>query len=302
MRNMIYLFFFLNANLLFGQVDTVYLKADHDIANDRNAAVYIRVLKSKNDDGTTNVVDYLLGGAKVFEGSVVYLNSDLQVHKYFFYNDDGTIKYEGEIDNITERDYKGFKERTYYNNGQLRATHSFINREEKFIEAYDSLGKSTILNGNGKASFALYYYHRVWYGNVKEFKRDSIWTAIDTRTNKVIHLELYKSGKFLNGKTFQGDDVIEYDRYSIPIENKSVNKLKKLIKNEINSQISKKQRLRSYKVGVVFTDGKAKYAIHLVKDLAEKKIDFTNLTIPENITLFDKGVPIEKIVLSLEIR
>jgi hypothetical protein len=288
--NLILLIFLIQSIGVFGQIDTVYLKSDFEITNNIKEARYLRIIQSLNLDGTTNVVDLLNTRQKYFVGSVVYLNGDLQANDYTYYKN-GKIWCEGKVDDITQKGFSEYIERTYYPNGQLRS--ELIETDERFTAAFDSLGNSTMLDGNGVATNESIYTHQLWAGNIKNFKRDSIWTATDTFTGNVTHLEYYDQGKFLKGITLTETDSFHYIKLTSDIPPKAFLRIERDIKRTIRLQVERKDRQRKYIVGLIIENGRPVRVRHLIKNIGEKQLDLDKIQMPTDILYLERGVPVE---------
>lgn len=284
-----------------GQTDTIFLTSDYRFTKNPDEVTYLRVIESKNSDETTKVIDLLKTGEKYFDGSVVYLNSDLQVNDYSYFYDNGKIKYEGKIDNITEKGFKGFIERTYYFNGQLRCEQTIMNGEERFLKAFDPDGNSTIVNGHGTATIEIFYYNLIWAGKIRDNKRDSTWIATDTQTGKIVHTEDYRLGKFLSGKTWTENGIIPYKEISSTIPSKLISNIRKDVKREIGQQIDKTKTQKKYKVGLFFRNGRITEIRHLINDIKEQQINFERISIPTEFEFLERGLPIERMTLGVKI-
>jgi TonB family protein len=79
------------------------------------------------------------------------------------------------------------------------------------IQYFDSAGRQTVINGNGK----LIEYEKVKYGYKKEAGmirnglRDSIWTGFHPN-GQLFYSEEWSSGKLVKGKSFWGDGLEYY--------------------------------------------------------------------------------------------
>ncbi len=284
----------------FGQIGELWLTGEFSETSDSTTAFYKRVVNSYNSDNTLNVTDYLITGEKYFDGSVVYINGGLPVNNFKYFYKNGNLKFEGNQTVLKPSRFEKFTTKEYYPNGQLRCEYEGTKSKLKIIQSYDSSGVSLLKNGVGIATIEDEYYHLLWNGKLREFKMDSVWTAIDTRTNKLAHIEYFIKGTFIKGITIQDGQTIKYKDESGYAKPKIIKKVRNLAKTEILRQIPKSERLPEYKVGIIFKEGKPFQIIHLRKRLDEKGINFQNVDIPD-YTFLEKGIPIESLTLGLKI-
>lgn len=285
---------------LFGQNNIVWLDSEFGETKDSTTANYKRIVQSYNSDKTINVTDYHKTGEKFFEGSVVYINAGLPVNNFRYFYKTGKLKSEGNQTVLKPSGFEHFTEKQYYPNGQLRCEYEGAKSKIKFIQSFDSLGNSLLTNGNGSVSFEIAYYHQLWNGKVKNFKMDSIWVGLDNRTYEVKHIELFARGIFLKGITLTNGQKINYKYESGYVKPSFARRIKKVIRAEINKQVPKSEQQDVYKVGVVFINGMPTKVTHLRKSLADKRIDFSKIAIPD-YTFIEKGFPIESLTLGIKI-
>jgi hypothetical protein len=300
MRISILLFLIFISNGVFGQIGNLWLTEEFWETNDSTTAFYKRVVKSYNSDNTINVTDYLKTGERYFDGSVVHINSGLPVNNFKYFYKSGELKFEGNQTVLKPSGFEKFNTKEYYSNGQLRCESEGTKSKLKIIQSFDSAGVSLLQNGEGQASIEDEYYHLLWKGKIRDFKMDSVWTAIDTRTNRLVHIEYFVKGIFIKGITIQDGQTIKYKEESGYAKPKFLNKVRHLAKTEILSQVPKSERQQEYKVGVLFKQGKPIQIIHLIKKLDEKRINFQNVEIPD-YTFLERGIPIESMTLGLKI-
>lgn len=300
MRVSILLSIILISNDTFAQRGNLWLTKEFWETNDSTTAHYKRVINYYNSDNTINVTDFLKTGEKYFEGSVVYINGGLPVNDFKYFYKNGKVKIEGNQTVLKPSGFEKFTTREYYLNGQLRCEYEGSKSKLKIIQSFDSLGISLLNNGIGRAIIEDEYYQLVWTGKINNFKMDSIWTAIDTRANQLIHQEYFINGIFIKGVTFIDGQTIKYKEEGGYAKPKFMNEVRNLAKAEILRQIPKSERLPEYKVGIIFKKGKPIQIIHLRKNLEEKKINFQDVDIPD-YTFIEKGKPIESLTLGLKI-
>jgi ribosomal protein S25 len=145
----------------------------------------------------------------------------------------------------------------------------------------------------------IFYYNLLWTGKVKNYKRDSTWIGVDTRTGKVLHSEEFKQGKFIRGKTWAKEGVITYNRVSSSIPSKLISKIKKEVKKEIIVKVGKVKT--KYKIGLLFRDGQIIEVRHLIRDINEEQINLTGVIIPTGFIFLERGLPIEWMTLGVKL-
>jgi antitoxin component YwqK of YwqJK toxin-antitoxin module len=295
-KQFVFLLCLLGPALMFGQADTLLLKENYDFAARADDAMYIRVVKAKNDDGTFSVVDWLKTGEKFFEGSVTYLNAGIHINDFAYYYPNGKIQWSGHVENLPGQPLKNISEKDYFPNGQLRSELVITNYREKFPQAFDSLGNSTIINGRGTASIEFFYNHTLWIGGIKEFEQDSIWTATDLVTGKVLHVEFIKKDKVIWGKSFTANGEVSYtDKTVFP--DRQILKAAKYFRREVKALVGTS---KGYILLAIVSKGHITDVVHLIKDKNERRLDVSRIKLPADLVIYERGVPCE--VTSLVLR
>jgi TonB family protein len=104
----------------------------------------------------------------------------------------------------------------YYSSGIKRASFIYKNPDSEFdwdylIEnTWDSLGRPGVQNKNGFCTSLLTFFGEE-IGYVKDGVKDSVWQIFDPQTKIKLLEDTYQMGKFLKGKRYQDNKIIEYD-------------------------------------------------------------------------------------------
>jgi hypothetical protein len=103
----------------------------------------------------------------------------------------------------------------WFDNGQLALIKILVKKEndylEKIMAVWDTLGKQLVVNGNG---LGMFYYEKnkqiyVESGLIKDSLKEGKWVAKNS-IGTVDYEEIYKNGVFIEGKSFEGNQVFPY--------------------------------------------------------------------------------------------
>ncbi|NOS93250.1 MAG: hypothetical protein HOP30_15125 [Cyclobacteriaceae bacterium] len=298
MRVLLLIFSILVSIDALGQEGILWLTKEFQETDDSTTAMYRRIVDFYNQDNTMHVTDFLVTGEKYFEGSVVYVNAGLPVNNFKYFYKNGNLKIDGYQTVLKPSGFEKFTTKEYHSNGQLRSEYVGDKSKLRIIQSFDSLGNSLLINGEGRAMIADEYNQIIWSGRLKDFKMDSIWTAIDIKTKQPIHTEYFAKGTFIKGSTMMNGQLINYKKESGYVKPSFIRKIETIAKAEILRQIPKNKRQPEYKVGILFRNGKPIQIIHLRKNLNEVKLNFHDVPLPE-YTFMERGVPIKSLTLGL---
>lgn len=283
------------------QTDTIRLRRDYDFVNASDSVYLYRVILDSTQTGLIKVIDYSPDGKKFFEGYVIFLNSILPVKEYLFFRPENEkVLFEGKAEEFKSRGFRNFIEKNYYPNGKPRAVHSVQYGIERFLEGYDSSGHATIKQGQGHVSYESTHDQLTWSGGISDNRRNGEWKAVDA-TNRVVHQETYRSGRLLRGQTFSAGGTYTYDQFSNLLPANFFRQIKRNVRGEIKLQNGGGWPKSKQNICVVIKNGKLERAIHLVKTSKEKKYNLNSVTLPKDLTIKEKGLPIMYELLLIEI-
>lgn len=277
--------------------DTLYLDKHYQITEKSNCEL-IRVIKSTNKNKTFNVTDFFKNGNTFFEGVVEFLNTDYPIGYHKFYYPNGQLKIEGEISRIKK--FKGFKEKIWYANGQFMCELKSEGDNLLFMTASDSMGHITARNGNGFVQHEIFFSAQHWKGQVKNYKKDSVWLCTSVITGQLQYEEYYRNGKMLGGKNFLKGGVIEYKEIYSVNEIEKIISIQKQFKKFISRKLKKhKNSMPSFEL--VISEGKIIQIRQLIKRIDEPIIDISEFEIPSDFILLERGLPVAITKVSLKV-
>jgi len=163
---------------------------------DKKCASYYRI--GRMDSSIINVSgkfqDYYISGQLFFVATMV--NNFLEGHSFYYYPD-GTLKEEGSY----KRGIRDGIWKYYYSNGKIEKLFNYVNGNPLVMEAYDSKGIPSVLNGNGhiKTTIRTYKqcdYFEVW-GDIVNGEKNGKWTISNPGAATPFGFETFENGNFI---------------------------------------------------------------------------------------------------------
>lgn len=195
-----------------------FIKNNGNYVNQRDSADFIRVVQEP-DSGTKLYIvkEFYTNGKRKSIGLSSKIDPPKYEGTYTSYYSGGHRKQilSYEKGRLVDNSY------TYFPNGKLYTTLSYINQGNNHIQpmesgyliksVYDSTGKQLVVDGNGPCVFYDEDFHEITdKGLVKDGKKDSIWTGLDRKLG-LTYTEHYVNGKLLSGESInENHETIHY--------------------------------------------------------------------------------------------